>query len=364
MKKVLIIMAERTGTGHKSSANAIEKQLNKIGDYEVKQLDVFYQMGKIGVKLENSYIPVTTRMPFLFYLGFRISQICPNILHFLMYELLRKNLKRILDDYKPDYLITVHSMFTKSISKLLEKEKINIPYYVVVVDLVNPPNVWFDKRASHIFVPTEDTKCKYVEKGIDDNKVTVYGFPVRDDIVVRKEPKSINDKINILMVNPSVKLGKNIKFIKEISRIKNVEISFICGRDERLYKTLIKKQKVGKISKDVHVYDFVKNMNEFLDNSHILLTKAGPNMINEAVRSGTVVVVTGHIRGQENNNYRFVVDNNFGIKCENPNKIFDELNGLINSSKLETCLKSVVQYDYKNGAEIVAKYINKQGKGN
>ncbi len=36
-------------------------------------------------------------------------------------------------------------------------------------------------------------------------------------------------------------------------------------------------------------------MHEFLNNSHIILTKAGPNMMIEALKSITAVVVTGHI---------------------------------------------------------------------
>ena len=45
MKKVMIITAERTGTGHKSSANAIDKELCKKG-IETKQIDGFTTMGK------------------------------------------------------------------------------------------------------------------------------------------------------------------------------------------------------------------------------------------------------------------------------------------------------------------------------
>ncbi len=45
MKKVLIIMSERTGNGHKSSAMAIQKKLEPAG-YDVKLVDAFPLMGK------------------------------------------------------------------------------------------------------------------------------------------------------------------------------------------------------------------------------------------------------------------------------------------------------------------------------
>ena len=83
MKKIMILTAERTGTGHKSAANAIEKKMNSLG-YETKQIDCFTMMGKKGQVLENSYIPVTTKQPMVFYFTYQFSQFFPNVVHFLV----------------------------------------------------------------------------------------------------------------------------------------------------------------------------------------------------------------------------------------------------------------------------------------
>ena len=357
MKKVLILTAERTGTGHKSSANAIEKKLVKLG-YETKQIDCFNLMGGKGKLAENSYIPITTTVPIFFYLPYLFSEKFPNAIHSMIYHFSRKKLKKEIKEFQPDLIISVHSMFTKAISRLLKKDSFNIPFYIFVIDLVNPPILWCDKNADAFFVPTEDVKKDYIAKGIDENIITVSGFPIREDIPIRLTPKEITDKLNILMVNPSVKLNKNVKFVQEVSKIDNASISIICGRDKKLFDTLTYLQNNGKINSNVAIYSFVNNMNEFLENSHIVLTKAGPNMMLEAVRSGSAVIVTGHIQGQENNNYKYIVDNNYGFKCENPNIIFNELHNFINSSKLNDCLKNVLSASCSNGAEIVVNYIN------
>lgn len=363
MKKVMILTAERTGTGHKSAANAIEKRLEKLG-YETVQVDCFDMMGKTGMLLENSYIPITTKAPLLFYLSFLMTQASPNFMHALIYLKSKKKFKKEISNFEPDLIISVHSMFTKSISHLLKKEKLDIPFYIDVIDLVKPPNVWFDKRANTIFVPTDDVKEEYIKKGFNESNIIVSGFPIRDDIERRKTPKTIKDKINILLVNPSVRLHKNIAYIKEISKLDNVTINVICGRDERMYNSLIKKQQKGNISENVNIYGFVTNMNEFLENSHILLTKAGPNMLLEGARSATAIVVTGHIKGQENKNYEYVTKNNFGFKCENPKKIYNKLNEFITTSKLDECLTSVLNADCNNGAEIITNYIDTKMKSN
>ena len=361
MKKVLIIMSERTGTGHKSAAKAIQKKLNDKG-YEVKQIDCFPMMGKTGEWMENVYIPLTTRFPLGWAISYKFAQTFPNMIHNSMYRRVKKELLKEIQEYNPDLIITVHSMFCKAVSKLLKKNNLNIPLYVGVVDIVNPPNVWYNEFADEVFVPTDIIKQDYIKKGFDENKIIEYGFPVRDDIKKRTEPKKIEDKVKILLVNPSVNLKKNIKFLKEVSKIENSEVTIICGRDERLFNTLKKKQEDGEISKSVNVYGFVTNMNEHLDNNHILLTKAGPNMMVEAINSLTAVVVTGHISGQENHNYEFITKNGLGIKCENPNKIYEEVNNFIKGKELDKCLDNILKFELKNGAQVIADFVSENIK--
>ncbi len=356
MKKILILTSERTGTGHKSAANTIEKKLDN-SEYEVKQVDSFTMMGKVGEILENLYVPVTTIFPLLYYIAFLLSQIFPNIIHYLIYLLSRKKLKKLINDYQPDLIISVHCMFTKSISHLLRKEKLDIPFYINVIDLVKPPHVWIDKNADAIFVPTKEVKEDYISRGLDSKKIFISGFPIRDDILNRTIPKKIEDKINILVVNPSRNLKKCILYIKEISRINNASITVVCGRDENLYKTLTKLQKSGKLSKEIIINGFVNNMNELLDNAHIILTKAGPNMILEAAKSATAIIITGHVLGQENYNYKFVEDNKFGFKCENPKKIYEKLNEFIHSKKIDECLNNVLNTECTDGASFIANFI-------
>lgn len=361
MKKVLILTADKTGTGHKSAANAINKKLDKLG-YDVKQLNCFKTSGKIGTLLENSYIKVTTTIPLLFYIPYLISQHFPNLIHNFIYISCHKKMKNEILEYNPDLIISLHPMYNKAITKILYKEKLDIPFYVDVIDLVNPPKLWLNNHANAIFVPTKDIKDDYIKKGINKNKLIVSGFPIRDDIKKRKKPKVIKRKINILIVNPSINVIKTIKYVKEVAKIRNTDISVICGKDKRMYRALTLEKKLKQIPDNVKIYEFVKNMNTFLDKAHILLTKAGPNMILEGLKSGTTIVITGHIKGQENGNYEYVVKNNFGFKCENPNKIYYKLKEFIDNKKIEDCLDNVLKSDCSNGQDIIGKYIKENIK--
>ena len=356
MKKVLILMAERTGTGHKSAANAIERNLVAQGCV-VKQLNCFPLMGKVGVNMENCYIPLTTKHPLVWKISHGFSQIFTDIMHGWIYNRVKKNLLREIKAFQPDVIVSVHCMFTKAVSRLLRKHHLDIPFFVNVIDLVNPPRVWRDKRAQMSFLPTEAVRQQYLRLGFKPEQLMVTGFPIREDIVPPKTPKVVGDKLHILMVNPSINLKKNLAYVRELSQITQAEITFVCGRDERLYQTLTREKANNSQLANVRVLGFVSNMPELLNWAHVLLTKAGPNMLLEGTRSGTAVVVTGHIPGQEAQNYQYITTNHCGARCENPRKIRALVQTWLDSGVLSEYLKNVLRAGGNDGAKPIADYI-------
>ena len=352
----MILTAERTGTGHKASANAIEKQLQSRG-YATRQVNCFTLMGKIGCKMEAAYIPLTTKHPFLWKIAHGFSQVFTGLTHWWFYMLSRKALLAEIKAYNPDLIISVHCNFTKAVSKILRKAELKIPFMINVIDLVNPPHVWRDKNAVLNFLPTPEVKEQYEWLGFDSQRLVVSGFPIREDIVVPTVPKVVPNPIRILMVNPALKLGTAVDFVREVAEVPNTQLTVICGRDERLYQKLTALQQKGALS-GVMIYGFINNMHEFLANSQILMTKSGPNMLLEGSRSGTAIVVTGHIPGQEAENYRYVTENGFGFRCENPALIKEQLTEFIASHQLEQCLARTLFADCNDGAKIIADHID------
>ena len=213
------------------------------------------------------------------------------------------------------------------------------------------------KKTDITFLATEKTKKQYLKLGFKEEQLVVSGFPIREDIKRPEKPKQIGESVNILLVNPSVSLKKNIRFAKEVSRIPNANVKFVCGRDKKLYNRLIQEQNKSNLSSKIEIFDFVPNMNEFLSESHILLTKAGPNMILEGTKSGNAIIVTGHIPGQEAKNYKYITENEYGAKCENPKKIYTLLTGLMENGKINEYLKNVTTSTCNDGAQIIASTV-------
>lgn len=356
MNKVLILTAERTGTGHKSAANAIEHRLVSLG-CTVKQLDCFPLMGKTGVKMEDAYIPVTTKHPLSWKISHGFTEVFPDMMHSWIYHHVKKNMLAEITAFQPDVIVSVHCMFTKAISRLLRKNHLSIPYIITVIDLINPPNVWRDHRAQMTFLPTETVRQQYLRLGFKPEQLMTSGFPIREDIVPPTTPKKVTDKVHILMVNPSILLHKNITYVRELCKIDGVEIIFVCGRDERLYSAMIHEKAQNPQLEKVQFLGFVSNMPELLQWAHVLLTKAGPNMLLEATRSGTAVVVTGHIPGQEAKNYQYITDNRCGTRCENPHEIRALIQDWLDRDTLPEYLSNALKAGANDGTKMIANYI-------
>ena len=173
----------------------------------------------------------------------------------------------------------------------------------------------------------------------------------------------IDGDLKVLMVNPSINLKKNIQFVKQVCKVGNAQATIVCGRDERLFNKLTELQGKGEIQSKVKILGFVKNMNELLADCHILMTKAGPNMLLEGTRSGSAVIVTGHIPGQEAHNYEYITKNGYGFKCENPKKLYSMLTEQLKTGKIKEYLKNVLKADCNDGAKIIVETIDEYLSG-
>ena len=100
-------------------------------------------------------------------------------------------------------------------------------------------------------------------------------------------------------------------------------------------------------------------MDNRLSEADVLIAKAGPNMILEAVKMCVPVIITGHIPGQEEKNYEYIVENGYGLKCGSPKELSHILNRLFNND-YELLKKFSLNEQSCNdisGARVVAEHL-------
>lgn len=353
-KKILILTAGNTG-GHRSASNSIKEAILKI-DPSVNVLDYDSNKLFLGYKENTSaqgYITMTTRLRFFWKSFFEITSFFKRISNFCLYIAIKKNFLKLLKSEKPDLIISLHPCFVGSVIKGLKKYK-NIPFYVVVLDPFKQSRLWFDKNATLNFLPVTETINLFLNKRFKKETLIKSGFPLTINNIERKN----NNIKKLLFVNPSQKSLKFTKRLIDAALNFNVDINIVTGSDTNLKKYLEKKYSGVK---NIQIFDYVNNMKELMSENDILLTKAGPNIMFEAIEARIPIIITGHLPGQEEKNPNYIVKNGYGFLAEEPKKLYSLLKMLlIEKPNLlnEISIKESLCPDL-NGAYNIAKIVVK-----
>jgi 1,2-diacylglycerol 3-beta-galactosyltransferase len=73
------------------------------------------------------------------------------------------------------------------------------------------------------------------------------------------------------------------------------------------------------------IYGFVREMPDFMRAADILVTKAGPGTISEAINAGLPMILYSRLPGQEDGNVAFVIAEGIGLWAPRPDQIVDAL---------------------------------------
>src|SRR5207244_8554408 len=86
------------------------------------------------------------------------------------------------------------------------------------------------------------------------------------------------------------------------------QLAVVCGRNDKLRRRLV----ALPAATPMLVFGFVDYMPELMRACDLVVTKAGPGAIAEALATGVPLVITGFLPGQEAPNVDFVVESRIG----------------------------------------------------
>ena len=205
-----------------------------------------------------------------------------------------------------------------------------MPYITVVTDLLTAHAFWFYPHVTQVIVPTEGARQRALQCGVPPERVRVRGLPVAGRFAAalrRLPPKAVVREA--LGLSPSGRVvlvaggGDGMGPLYRTVRALNATLSsqdpppqmvIITGRNVRLRQRLRAKH----WALPVRVEGFVRNMPEWMAAADVLVTKAGPGSITEALLSGLPLLLVSRIPGQEEGNIDYVVSSGAGAWEPNP----------------------------------------------
>jgi UDP-N-acetylglucosamine:LPS N-acetylglucosamine transferase len=358
-KKILVISSDHTGHGHKSIAESLSEKIGMDKTVELHVVDGFALGGKLLLGIGKSYGPITRFSEQLWKVIWHFSAFNSFLVDRFIETMIKHKLLNLLDQLKPDLILSIHPNFNGSVINILEKQNINIPFVTLIADLVNIYPLWADPRADFIISPTEEAKEKCLEFGVPEERIKVTGFPVRQRFY-RETIRSFRKEngLNFLIMSGGEGVGNMNVIAENLLSNFDCSVTIVAGRNEKL-KEQLETSLLARFGGRVEILGFVKNIQEYMFAADVAITRGSPNVMFEAISSNLPIVITGALPGQEKDNPLFAQNNNLGVICKDAAHINLVVDGLLanDGEKLKGIIQSQREFVNRNAANDILKFL-------
>ncbi len=198
-----------------------------------------------------------------------------------------------------------------------------VPVVTVITDLVTPHITWRRDLADRIIVPSRAMRERCQRDEIAADRVHDLGLPVGGQFsggplpdpgrVRLQRSLGASGRRFLVVVAGGAEGSGGIarRAAALIRRLPDVEVAVICGHNHGARRTL--ERHAARSGGRLLVRGFVDDMADWLRCADVVVTKAGPGTIAEAICCGAPLVLTSHVPGQERGNTEFVAAAGAGL---------------------------------------------------
>jgi len=336
--RVLILMCD-SGGGHRSVADAIAGALEHLfpGRYQLQLSDIIADGFPFPLNLAGRmYGPVVNRLPRSWGLLWHLSngrRRSPLLLR-MVSPLGDGRIRDLLLNSRPDLVIATHPWGNHLPARLLREMGCKAPLVTVITDLVSIHHWWLCPDVDLCLVPTEQVRQVALEAGFAPEKVKMVGIPVdlklanpaKTKAELRREMGLEEDLFTVLLVGGGEGMGNVFPIAKAVAHASlDLQLVVVTGRNEKL------RARLERVSWEVptRVLGFATNMPALMHAADVLITKAGPSTISEALACGLPMLISGSLRGQEEGNTEWVVERGGGLFTPTPQRVVKALKELL-----------------------------------
>ena len=168
--------------------------------------------------------------------------------------------------------------------------------------------------------------------------------------------RSMSNAGRCIVIEGGEGAGKMYDIIQEFQRTGfNGRLIVIAGRNKRL-ETKLKKE-AGEFGFPLEAYGFTDKVHELMGESDLIITKAGPGTIAEALAMSLPIIITSWLPGQEEGNVEFVVRQNVGRVSEDPQRVVELANELRDKNRFKEILNNIKRVSRPQASIEIAREI-------
>lgn len=351
MKRTILILTSKTGGGHISLAESLRDRL--ADNYTIELLDPQLSLFHWHYRLVSRYAL------WLWAAEFQLLDRPWWALqaHRAFACTVAKPLETAIKRVQPDLIISTYPFLTYEVVQALKKLGREIPFVMLFTDPNQVHGSWLTElHATATLAPTRETYTQALSAHFDPARLHQVGWPVRDQFY-RVDASQHAQTLERLGLNPAcftiflqgggegaAQFARTVENVLGIDQ--DLQVILATGTNHAL---LMRFNKV----KNLYALPFTRDIAPYMAAADVIMGKAGPNMLFEAITLGKPFIATSYIPGQEEANLEFIRRHKLGwvaLKVQQQQVLLSKL--LANSSELQAMEASVAAYRQWNAEHV------------
>jgi 1,2-diacylglycerol 3-beta-galactosyltransferase len=307
-------------------------------DYDLDCIDAFRAVGRFPLRSLGPLYRFSIRnTPWMYGRLFHLTSHARTfgVVEGLLYRLMSQRLAALIRRSSPDLIVSMHPLLNHVVVRVLSDLEMRTPVLTVMTDLVTPHISWIATGIDTCIVPTEDARSVCRRYGMPDAKIEVLGMPIDLDFGRSKDRDALRRKLGFKLDMPVILLAGGGEGVGPLQQLASavwrsdlpLQVILVTGRNRRLLERLERQrlQLPSSQQEACRILGFVANMHELMGIADLVITKAGPGTISEAIASRLPILLYGYLPGQEEGNVGYVCDQGIGRLAKSPDRVISLL---------------------------------------
>jgi processive 1,2-diacylglycerol beta-glucosyltransferase len=327
--KRILVLSVSAGAGHLRAAQAIEAHADLVPDAEVIHLDVMrYVPAGFRALYTSFYLTLVNRLPTLWGCLYQSTNKAPpdSTLQMVRRAFERLNTRALLreiDLLAPDAIICTHFLPAELLSRAAEKCRPSCPLWVQVTDF-DLHRMWVQPHITGYFAASEEVAFRMRARGIPPHIIHVTGIPImpafgtvpeRD--ICAKEFGLDPGRMTLVLMGGGAGLGSLDTVAAALLDIdEDFQLIVMAGRNAVALNALrrLAAHHPGRLLPQGYNH----RIERVLACADLVITKPGGLTCAECLALGLPMIVNDPIRGQEERNADFLLEQGVALKACDP----------------------------------------------
>jgi UDP-N-acetylglucosamine:LPS N-acetylglucosamine transferase len=289
--------------GHASVASALRERLEGEG-HTARVADLFRcAMPELAPAMYRGFDLVVTHASGVYDLVHRSSRNSGG--EAVLTGTLSRGLERLLDQFRPDLVLSTHPSCSWAMSRLKAQGKSRLPLVTCVTDVTDHAE-WLCPGTDLYLVAAERVAAGLAAKGGDRSRMMVTGIPVRPDFVPGA-PRQDGVREVLIMGGGLGLMPRSDGFYQALSALPGVRTTILTGNNQKLYDRLR-----GRYP-HIEAVPFTREVARYMGRSHLMLSKPGGVTAFEAIAARLPMLIWEPFLAQERENARFLSSEGMGL---------------------------------------------------